>query len=128
MFDKDTIVEWIQDYWTVIVLCLVILAVVVGIIALIVGSQPVLVEGAVVDKRFTAAHTTTWTQLQEIGDVIIPIQHKTHHPDTWEIHVEGRKENGKPHAEWWEIGSALYERIEIGDRVYRDKDTGVVRK
>ncbi|MDL2317680.1 hypothetical protein LJC74_01110 [Eubacteriales bacterium OttesenSCG-928-A19] len=96
------------------------------LVVAVVDARPQLTAGTVTDKRYDAAHTTTWTRWQDVGDVRVPIQEKQHYPDTWSIQVEGAKEDGSRRGEWWSVGSGLYEQIGIGDQVKRDKDTGVV--
>lgn len=111
------------------VVCFLVITVLVAVlVAAIWTSIPQLTEGWVIDKNFTAAHTTRTTSIVFTGKISVPITRFVHHPDTWRIHVSGTTEDGEERAEWWEIGETLYGMIEIGDWVIRGAETGVVER
>lgn len=114
---------------TVKIICFLVIGALVALIGVAIWTSiPKLIEGVVVDKEFIAAHTSRSTTFVYSGKVTVPIARTIHHPDTWRIHVSGMTEDGEAHAEWWEIGEALYSRIEIGDWVMRDPETGVIER
>ena len=107
------------------VLAIIVIAVVV-LMVVAVFNIPTLSEGVVVDKTFVPAHTKTRVQIVHTGKVAVPSRRTIHHPDTWRIHVSGISDKGSEMAAWWTVPEALYNSIEIGDRVRRDLQTDVV--
>lgn len=100
----------------------VIAVVIVLIGAVVIGSIPRLTEGVVVDKTYQAASTDITSTTDDDGTTIRSVTY----PAAWKIKVYGIDKDGKPRAEWWEVGSGLYEMIDIDDRVYRDGHTGLI--
>lgn len=116
--------------WEDIVIRIVCVLLVVGLVALayvgIMACIPQMTEGVVIDKEFTAAHTTTHTTFIRSGKVNVPSIRTVRHPDVWRIQVSGTTKDGKQHTEWWNIGVELYNSIEVGDFVVRDIETSLV--
>lgn len=90
-----------------------ILSVTLFIVFSAVSSIPHLSEGIITDKRYDPPHDQLMIRTVAAG---------TYRGDTWhygahyEIQVVGTTEDGKPRAEWWEVGEAVYERANIGDK------------
>ena len=103
-------------------IALVAVALFVLMLVFLWAAAPQLTEGVVVDKTFHPAYD----RLDTTGTGDSRRVKVYHHSARWEIRVSGTTEEGEARAEWWEVGEAMYGRIEIGDRVQRDPQTGVV--
>ena len=108
-----------------LMILVVVLLIAVGVAAVYV-SIPQLTEGVVVDMTFNPAHTSTYTTMTRVGKVSMPRTRNVHHAASWQIKVSGTTEEGEARAEWWNVGEAMYGMIEVGDRVKRDPETGVI--
>jgi len=79
-------------------------------LVLLTGCGPIITKGHIVDKKFTAAHTTTVDV--QVDDISIPIT--TYHPDSWDITFENSTENGKLRRTI-DVSKEIYDRHKIGD-------------
>ena len=118
--------DWVWDAWNdfmdnldwilPVIACIVVLIFIGLLIAGMIMEIPQLSEGVVLDKRYDPPHTSyrmgTWSDGEIYANTF-------HYRARWEILVNGVKDDGEERAEWWDIGEALYERIDIGDRVRR---------
>ena len=115
-------IEYVKENGVLIFAVAFIVVVIVLIGAAVIGSIPKLTEGVVVDKTYQAASTDITSTTNDDGTTIRSVTY----PAAWKIKVYGIDKDGKPRAEWWEVGSGLYEMIDIDDRVYRDGHTGLI--
>jgi xanthosine utilization system XapX-like protein len=99
----------------------------------IVSDMGTLIEGEVVDMKYRAAHTERNVDVKPMriseNDVTTPSysNYDKYTPESWSIGVSGIETNGKPRSQWWDVGSCLYSKLTIGNRVRRDSITSVVR-
>lgn len=88
-------------------------------------GQPAPDSGYVRDKKFTAAHDTSYTTYDcvyrnknGVCQVTIPHEHVTHHPDKWEIKLEDctKDDDGKTKCRkgWKTVDQQTYESYKVG--------------
>lgn len=71
-------------------------------------------QGTVVDKNFTPAHTTNTYIAHRVGKTMISTPMTQYHKDTWRIKIQ-KEEDNKIKECWVSIREEKYNQIQIGD-------------
>ena len=84
----------------------------------ILGCGPVIKEGTITDKSYTAAHTSTYTTMEEFipdSGIYIPKEHTIHHPDRWSITFQKfNEEKNAFDTRTVEVSKQTYDEFENG--------------
>ena len=72
--------------------------------------------GIVVEKSFTAAHSTYAPYVMIINKQTKIMPRWVSHPDSWKILV--KNDDG---SEWWSVSEEYYNSVNVGDNVDRRK-------
>lgn len=77
-------------------------------------------EGTIVDKKYTAAHTTHSVRAHRVGKITTTQPYTIHHPERYELYIE-KEDEGKTKGCWIIVTKEEYESYQIGD-YYGEKD------
>lgn len=96
------------------------------LLILLIGCEPKITSGEVIDKEFVPEHWETHyvTQVRFIGKTayttVVPMLY--HYPDKWTITIVGYDSNGERVTETFRVSENVYDTVSIGDEFVYDKE------